>query len=46
LEKKAYIKADGRAQYGSVVAVVDEVRAGGVDQLGLLTEKIKFRDPR
>jgi biopolymer transport protein ExbD/biopolymer transport protein TolR len=46
VEKKAYIKADGRAQYGSVVAVVDEVRAGGVDQLGLLTEKVKFRDPR
>jgi biopolymer transport protein ExbD len=39
-DKKIYIKADGRAQYGTVVAVVDDVRAAGVDQVGLLTEQI------
>ena len=39
-DKKIYIKADGRAQYGVVVEVVDDVRAAGVDQVGLLTEQI------
>src|ERR1700757_1575535 len=35
-DKKIYIKADGRARYGTVVEVVDDVRAAGVDQGGLL----------
>ena len=39
-DKKIYIKADGRAQYGRVVEVVDDVRAAGVDQVGLLTEQV------
>jgi biopolymer transport protein ExbD/biopolymer transport protein TolR len=39
-DKKIYIKADGRAHYGTVVEVVDDVRAAGVDQVGLLTEQI------
>jgi biopolymer transport protein ExbD/biopolymer transport protein TolR len=39
-DKKIYIKADGRARYGTVVEVVDDVRAAGVDQVGLLTEQI------
>jgi biopolymer transport protein ExbD len=39
-DKKIYIKADGRAKYGKVVEVVDDVRAAGVDQVGLLTEQI------
>ena len=39
LDKTVYVKSDTRAKYGVVVAVVDEVRAAGVDQLGLLTEK-------
>ena len=42
LDKTVFVKSDGRAKYGDVVAVVDEVRAAGVDQLGLLTE----REPR
>jgi len=33
------VKSDARAKYGDVVAVVDEIRSAGVDQLGLLTEK-------
>jgi biopolymer transport protein ExbD/biopolymer transport protein TolR len=35
-----YINSDRRAKYGAVVAVVDEIRAAGVDQLGLLTDKV------
>jgi len=39
LDKRVYVRADARAKYGSVVTVVDDVRAAGVDQLGLLTEQ-------
>jgi biopolymer transport protein TolR len=38
-DKRIYIRADARAKYGTVVEVVDNVRAAGVDQLGLLTEQ-------
>jgi biopolymer transport protein ExbD/biopolymer transport protein TolR len=41
LDKTVYVKSDSRAKYGDVVAVVDEIRSAGVDQLGLLTEKNK-----
>ncbi len=41
LDKTIYVKSDGRAKYGTVVGVVDEIRSAGVDQIGLLTEKIK-----
>jgi biopolymer transport protein TolR len=40
-DKKIFIKSDARASYGKVVAVVDSVRAAGVDQVGLLTEQKK-----
>jgi biopolymer transport protein ExbD/biopolymer transport protein TolR len=43
LDKTVYIKSDARAKYGDVVAVVDAVRAAGVDSLGLLTEKVQTR---
>ncbi|HXC48141.1 MAG TPA: biopolymer transporter ExbD [Candidatus Sulfotelmatobacter sp.] len=39
LDKTVYVKSDARAKYGDVVAVVDEIRSAGVDQLGLLTDK-------
>jgi biopolymer transport protein ExbD len=39
LDKTVYLKSDARAKYGDVVAVVDEIRSAGVDQLGLLTER-------
>jgi biopolymer transport protein TolR len=39
--KQVYVKADMRARFGSVVQVVDAVRAAGVDDLGLLTEQRK-----
>ena len=45
LDKTVFVKSDARAKYGDVVAVVDEVRAAGVDQLGLLTEKKQARTP-
>ncbi len=43
LDKIVFVKSDGRAKYGDVVAVVDEVRAAGVDKLGLLTERSQER---
>lgn len=45
LERTVFVKSDARARYGDVVAVVDEVRAAGVDQLGLLTERIEEQAP-
>jgi biopolymer transport protein ExbD/biopolymer transport protein TolR len=39
LDKTVYVKSDQAAKYGDVVGVVDNVRAAGVDSLGLLTEK-------
>jgi biopolymer transport protein ExbD len=38
LDKTVFVKADSRARYERVVDVVDNLRAAGVDQLGLLTE--------
>ncbi len=40
-DKRVYVRADARTKYGNVVEVVDNVRAAGVDQLGLLTEQRK-----
>jgi biopolymer transport protein ExbD/biopolymer transport protein TolR len=40
LDKMVYIKSDARARYERVVECVDNLRASGVDQLGLLTEQV------
>ena len=40
-DKRVFLKADMRAKFGWVVEVVDNVRAAGVDQLGLLTDQNK-----
>ncbi len=40
LEKKVFVKSDLRAKYGDVVQVVDTIRNAGVDQVGLLTERL------
>jgi biopolymer transport protein ExbD len=40
LDKTIFVKGDFRAKYGDVVQVVDNLRAAGVDQIGLLTEKV------
>ena len=45
LDKTVYVKSDARAKYGDVVAVVDEIRSAGVDQLGLLTDKTQTGSP-
>jgi len=39
-DKVVFIKSDARARYGAVEDVVDNVRAAGVDQIGLITEQI------
>jgi len=39
LDKTVFVKSDARAKYERVVDVVDNLRAAGVDQLGLLTEQ-------
>src|SRR5690349_14427253 len=41
LDKMVFLRADSRARYEKVVDVVDNLRAAGVDQLGLLTDKIE-----
>src|SRR5215472_6615537 len=43
LDKTVFVRADQRAKYEKVVDVVDNLRAAGVDQLGLLTEQIQER---
>ena len=43
VDKTVYIKSDARAKYERVVTVVDEVRSAGVDQLGLLTDRVEER---
>jgi len=40
VDKTVYIKADARSQYKAVEEVVDNLRAAGVDQLGLITESV------
>ena len=42
--KIVYIRADARAKYEAVEDVVDNLRAGGVDDVGLLTEQIPADD--
>jgi biopolymer transport protein ExbD len=44
LDKTVYIRADYRAKYEAVEDVVDNLRAAGVDQIGLITELIQ-QDP-
>ena len=41
LDKMTYVKADSRARYEKVVDVVDNLRASGVDQLGLMTDTVE-----
>jgi biopolymer transport protein ExbD len=44
LDKVVYIRADYRAKYEAVEDVVDNLRAAGVDQIGLITELIQQQD--
>jgi biopolymer transport protein TolR len=45
VDKRVYVRSDARAKYKSVVEVVDNVRAAGVDDLGLLTEQKQHMRP-
>jgi biopolymer transport protein TolR len=40
-EKVVFIKADQAVDYGSVMATMDQLRAAGVEDMGLITEKPK-----
>jgi biopolymer transport protein TolR len=42
--KEVYMRADVRANYGKVMDAIDGVRAAGVSELGLLTEKTETED--
>lgn len=44
LDKTVYIKSDARARYERVTDVIDNLRAAGVDQIGLLTEQVKQKE--
>jgi biopolymer transport protein ExbD len=46
LDKTVFVKSDGRAKYGVVVKAVDEIRAAGVDNVGLLTDKSEQQNRR
>jgi biopolymer transport protein ExbD/biopolymer transport protein TolR len=37
--KEIFIRADARAQYGTVTSAIDDIRTAGVDEVGLLTEQ-------
>lgn len=41
LDKTVFVKSDARARYEKVVEVVDNLRAAGVDQIGLLTDQLQ-----
>jgi biopolymer transport protein ExbD len=41
LDKTVFLKSDQRAKYDKGVDGVDNLRAAGVDQLGLLTEQVQ-----
>jgi biopolymer transport protein ExbD len=41
LDKTVFVRSDQRAKYEKVVDVIDNLRAAGVDQVGLLTDQIK-----
>jgi biopolymer transport protein TolR len=38
-EKQIFMRSDARAQYGTVMDAIDNVRTAGVDQVGLLTDR-------
>jgi len=44
-EKTVYLRSDIRAKYGKVMDVIDQVRAAGISQLGMLTERTENDEP-
>ncbi len=45
LDKTVFVRSDARAKFGQVKAAVDEVRAAGVDNIGLLTQRVVRETP-
>ena len=45
LNKTVFVRSDARAKFGQVKAAVDEVRSAGVDNNGLLTQKVEKKGP-
>jgi len=43
LDKTVFVKSDGRAKYGDVVKIVDEIRSAGVDNVVLITDRAEQR---
>jgi biopolymer transport protein ExbD len=43
LDRTVFVKSDARAKYGTVVDAINNIRAAGVEQLGLITEKVEGR---
>ena len=41
LDKECFVAADSRARYEKVVDVVDNLRAAGVDEIGLITDQLQ-----
>jgi biopolymer transport protein ExbD/biopolymer transport protein TolR len=46
LDKEVFVRADQRAKYQTVLDVVQNLQAAGVDQIGLLTEQIQDKNAR
>ena len=44
LDKTVFVRSDQRARYERVVDVVDNLRAAGVDNIGLLTEQLQDKN--
>jgi biopolymer transport protein ExbD len=44
LDKTVYVKSDSRARYEKVVDVIDNLRAAGVDNVGMITESMDKKD--
>lgn len=40
LDKTVFVRSDARAKFGQVKAAVDEIRSAGVDNIGLLTQRV------
>jgi len=45
LDKTVYIRADARSKYEAVEDAVDNLRAAGVDQIGLITDQAPAENP-
>jgi biopolymer transport protein TolR len=44
-ERKVFIRADARARYGTVSAVLDDIRAAGILRIAILVDQRKVSSP-